>query len=127
MMIRYRSMKISTPEFQGLPADRAVPGPLRRPCSTEAIAVGGNLRGQRANVHPLTETSVDRSSRSNQREDTMRNFRTIAVLAPGLAMAGTRYAPSSSSSGTVGAHVGDSMKQPMAVTTRNGNGHMQPN
>jgi uncharacterized protein YgiM (DUF1202 family) len=57
----------------------------------------------------------------------MRNFRTIAVLAVGLAMAGTAYAQSSSSSGTVGTNVGDSMKQPMTVTTDNGNVHMQPN
>src|SRR5258708_32441877 len=122
MMIRYRSMKISTPEFQGLPADRAVPGPLRRPCSTEAIAVGGNLRGQRANVHPLTETSVDRSSRSNQREDTMRNFRTIAVLAAGLAMAGTAYAQSSSSSGTLVPSLGATLKIPITFPDGNCNG-----
>ena len=57
----------------------------------------------------------------------MRNFLTIAVLAVGLAMAGTASAQSSSSSGTVGTNVGDSMKQPMTVTTGNDNVHMQPN
>ena len=57
----------------------------------------------------------------------MRNILPIATIAVGLALAGTVYAQSSSSTGTVGTNVGDSMKQPMTVTAANGNVHMQPN
>ena len=57
----------------------------------------------------------------------MRKILSLAVLAAGLAVGGVAYAQSSSSSGTVGANVGDSMKQPMIVTADNGNVRMQPN
>ena len=57
----------------------------------------------------------------------MRNYLTIAVLAAGLALAGAAHAQSSNSTGTVGTNVGDSMKQPMTVSSGNGNVHMQPN
>jgi hypothetical protein len=57
----------------------------------------------------------------------MRKILSIAVLAAGLAVGGVAYAQSSSSSGTVGTNVGDSMNQPMIVTADNGNVRMQPN
>ena len=56
----------------------------------------------------------------------MRKILSLAVLAAGLAVGGVAYAQSSSSSGTVGANVGDSMKQPMIVSADNGNVRMQP-
>jgi uncharacterized protein YgiM (DUF1202 family) len=58
----------------------------------------------------------------------MRKIMPIAVLAAGLAAAGTAYAGSSAnSSGGVGTNVGDSMSQPMVVTADNGNVRDQPN
>src|SRR4029077_16454847 len=60
-------------------------------------------------------------------EDIMRKILSLAVLAAGLAVGGVAYAQSSSSSGTGGANVGDSMKQPMIVSADNGNVRMQPN
>ncbi len=57
----------------------------------------------------------------------MRKTLSLAVLVAGVAIGGIAYAQSSSSSGTVGANVGDSMKQPMIVNADNGNVHMQPN
>src|SRR4051812_8056815 len=57
----------------------------------------------------------------------MRKFVSLAVVAAGLAIAGVAHAQSSSSTGTVGTNVGDSMKQPMIVNADNGNVHMQPN
>jgi uncharacterized protein YgiM (DUF1202 family) len=58
----------------------------------------------------------------------MRKILPIAVLAAGLAAAGTAYAGSSAnSSGGVGTNVGDAMSQPMVVTTDNGNVRDQPN
>ena len=58
----------------------------------------------------------------------MRKILPIAVLAAGLAAAGTAYAGSSAnSSGGVGTNVGDAMSQPMVVTSDNGNVRDQPN
>jgi len=58
----------------------------------------------------------------------MRKILPIAVLAAGLAAAGTAYAGSSAnSSGGVGTNVGDSMSEPMVVTSDNGNVRDQPN
>ncbi len=58
----------------------------------------------------------------------MKKILPIAVLAAGLAAAGTAYAGSSAnSSGGVGTNVGDSMSEPMVVTTDNGNVREQPN
>jgi uncharacterized protein YgiM (DUF1202 family) len=60
-------------------------------------------------------------------EDAMRKILSLAVLVAGVAIGGIAYAQSSSSSGTVGTNVGESMNQPMIVTADNGNVHMQPN
>jgi len=58
----------------------------------------------------------------------MKKILPIAVLAAGLAAAGTAHAGSSAnSSGGVGTNVGDSMSEPMVVTTDNGNVRDQPN
>jgi len=58
----------------------------------------------------------------------MKKILPIAVLAAGLAAAGTAYAGSSAnSSGGVGTNVGDSMSNPMVVTADNGNVRDQPN
>ncbi len=58
----------------------------------------------------------------------MRKILPIAVLAAGLAAAGTAYAGSSAnSSGGVGTNVGDAMSEPMVVTSDNGNVRDQPN
>jgi len=58
----------------------------------------------------------------------MRKIMPIAVLAAGLAAAGTAYAGSSAnSSGGVGTNVGDAMSQPMVVSADNGNVRDQPN
>ena len=58
----------------------------------------------------------------------MKKILPIAVLAAGLAAAGTAYAGSSAnSSGGVGTNVGDSMSEPMVVTSDNGNVRDQPN
>jgi uncharacterized protein YgiM (DUF1202 family) len=58
----------------------------------------------------------------------MRKILPIAVLAAGLAAAGTAYAGSSAnSSGGVGTNVGDAMSEPMVVTADNGNVRDQPN
>ena len=58
----------------------------------------------------------------------MKKILPIAVLAAGLAAAGTAYAGSSAnSSGGVGTNVGDSLSEPMVVTSDNGNVRDQPN
>jgi uncharacterized protein YgiM (DUF1202 family) len=58
----------------------------------------------------------------------MKKILPIAVLAAGLAAAGTAYAGSSANSGGgVGTNVGDSMSEPMVVSIDNGNVREQPN
>jgi uncharacterized protein YgiM (DUF1202 family) len=57
----------------------------------------------------------------------MKKILPIAVLAAGLAAAGTAYAGGTANSGGVGTNVGDSMSEPMVVTTDNGNVREQPN
>jgi len=53
----------------------------------------------------------------------MRKIVAIVVVAFGLILAASVHAQS----GTVGTNVGNSMNQPMVVTTDNGNVRMQPN
>jgi uncharacterized protein YgiM (DUF1202 family) len=57
----------------------------------------------------------------------MRKALNASLVAALMALSSPVFAQSSSSSGTVGTNVGDSMNQPMVVNTDNGNVHMQPN
>jgi uncharacterized protein YgiM (DUF1202 family) len=92
----------------------------------------GSKAGQEQESLPWVDSSrqpIHEDYQLKQRGiEAMNRILPIAAVAAAVALSAPAFAQTANkATGTVGTNVGNSMNQPMVVTTGNGNVHMQPN